>query len=471
MLVGFYFIPDANWLFAGLFGAALLVPVGLSFIFYNAFLPVLVENHWLMRGLKHKYKHEDTDTEYAVKHKQLLQTTQDEVSQFGYGMGYIGSFVAAALAGLGLVLLEDTTTQLTPAYTFGSGSGSVQHPHEYFMKHVVAIDVWTSNLSLTQSASSENVLFAGSFLHGIQLTYAHSLDGGVYGVTNASQLVLDYDADNVVMHSHFAHTTLEVDAGDEMTGVELFLDTHTQLLQGIAFETTLGDDTLQAGNCNLSVSQLVRVRPDEYPRYELAGYRVSTDVFAQSDTDTDMQYNVSLPLISGFSLAFMDIAQGQYGSTLDNRLIYALTGVWSLLFSMPAFLVLRSRTKPKRIEKASGLRRWLCPPVCTVSLKDYYQVFVEATRYPHLFRCLVAWFIWSDAENTTATIAILFGQKELGLSALALLLLLLEVQLLAFAGNVLFVWLQRRLGWTSKQLVVLHLAISSLLPIWTIFGV
>merc|ERR1712244_116750 len=94
----------------------------------------------------------------------------------------------------------------------------------------------------------------------------------------------------------------------------------------------------------------------------------------------------------------------------------------------------------------------------------------SASEYPNLFWCLIAWFIWSDAENTTSTIGILFGQNELNMTSFQLLLLLLEIQILAFIGNLFFVWFQNKFGWTNKGLVILHLCCNSLLPIYGMFG-
>lgn len=46
------FIPDTAWLFFGLYAAFSFVLIGLSFIFYNSYLPILVQNHWLIRRLE-----------------------------------------------------------------------------------------------------------------------------------------------------------------------------------------------------------------------------------------------------------------------------------------------------------------------------------------------------------------------------------------------------------------------------------
>ena len=52
MVFSAIFIPDSSWFFFGIFAAFSLVPLGLSYIFYNSYLPVLVENHWLIRRLQ-----------------------------------------------------------------------------------------------------------------------------------------------------------------------------------------------------------------------------------------------------------------------------------------------------------------------------------------------------------------------------------------------------------------------------------
>lgn len=56
MVFSAMFIPDDQWLFFGIFAAFSLVPIGLSGnVLYNSYLPILVENHWLIRRVQVTY--------------------------------------------------------------------------------------------------------------------------------------------------------------------------------------------------------------------------------------------------------------------------------------------------------------------------------------------------------------------------------------------------------------------------------
>ena len=157
----------------------------------------------------------------------------------------------------------------------------------------------------------------------------------------------------------------------------------------------------------------------------------------------------------------MNHDQGQYGDNYDSLGVFVFLGIWCVMCSIPSFFILKKRKKPAIPNTAS---------ILTISIKSYWKSICAARSYPNLFRTLIAWFLWSDAENTIGAVGVLFAQNELGLSGLYLIILLLEIQILGAMGNVFFVWLQNKRNLTSKNLLVMHLCINCLLPIWTLFG-
>ena len=397
---------------------------------------------------------------YVERHKHLVRSIQDDVSQFAYCLGYIGCLFATILAGAALFMLEDVTTEIVDGY----GTVNENDANEYWMKQVVGIDVWWTTMEVTDLTSSE-VITTASYLHGIQLKYHHDgdlFDGLIYGVTNSDDFSLDYDDTSVSIQLNTIQDSHDLTEGEHITSINLFEDTDRNITSGLEFITD--SNTISIGDTTSTDS--IEIKPGKHPNYELSGYQIA----ATTHSETENQYEISLPILSGYSFAFMDIEKGQYGSTLDNRLVYSMCGVWSLLFSIPAFLFLKTRKSDKSLPESNGsVLRKICPPICTVSFSDYWKTIKSAKQYPHLFWCLIAWFIWSDAENTVATVGVLFG-ISLGMTSVGLLVLLLEIQILAFVGGMFFVWLQKRFQWTNKSLVMIHLAINSFLPLYGMIG-
>jgi len=56
------------------------------------------------------------------------------------------------------------------------------------------------------------------------------------------------------------------------------------------------------------------------------------------------------------------------------------------------------------------------------------------------------------------------------MTSVQLLILLLEIQILAVAGSAFFVWFQKKFQWTNKSLVMLHLTINAMLPLYGMIG-
>ena len=52
-----------------------------------------------------------------------------------------------------------------------------------------------------------------------------------------------------------------------------------------------------------------------------------------------------------------------------------------------------------------------------------------------------------------------------------MIILLLEIQIGACLGNLFFIWVQNKFNLTSKTLLILHLSLDCLIPIWALFGV
>jgi len=106
-----------------------------------------------------------------------------------------------------------------------------------------------------------------------------------------------------------------------------------------------------------------------------------------------------------------------------------------------------------------------------MGVRTYYKSFKEATQYPHLFRFLITWFLYSDGLSTIGIAAVLFATNELDFTSADSALLIVEVMLFGAAGGVLFLWLQRKLEWSAKRMVCLHLTFFICMSLYCVVGI
>ena len=83
---------------------------------------------------------------------------------------------------------------------------------------------------------------------------------------------------------------------------------------------------------------------------------------------------------------------------------------------------------------------------------------------------LILFFFFSDGYSTMTTVSLLFASRELCMGLISLITLAIIVPLFAGVGN--FVWLriQRKMGWTTKQTLVINLLLLGCLPLWGCIG-
>jgi len=154
---------------------------------------------------------------------------------------------------------------------------------------------------------------------------------------------------------------------------------------------------------------------------------------------------------------------GQITSNLPFRIVFALVFVWWNLFQFVGIKYLKRRDGPPLPEDNNN--------VLLFSVRSNYRTFKEAKKYPNLFRYLLCWFLFSDGLNTMATSAVLFATSELGMTSAETAIILLEFTILGAAGCILFLWIQRKLGWNSKKMILLHLSTMMVLSLYTLLGI
>jgi UMF1 family MFS transporter len=165
------------------------------------------------------------------------------------------------------------------------------------------------------------------------------------------------------------------------------------------------------------------------------------------------------------------------GSTWSLRLAIGMSGVWWLVFTIPAAVWLpNTYAKAERMD--IGDRELEID-----SSKTVKQEIVEAwkklgrmlrpsemRRLRNTFWYLAAWFLLSDGFTTITGTAVLFGKTVLHMSATALTLIGVIAPAAGIFGSLLWPRVQLRLGWSNLQALVALIALASFVPAYGCLG-
>ena len=94
----------------------------------------------------------------------------------------------------------------------------------------------------------------------------------------------------------------------------------------------------------------------------------------------------------------------------------------------------------------------------------------EARKIRNTWRFLLIYFVYSDGYGTISSVGVLYALEKICMPSMRLGLMVILINIMAAAGNLLFMRLQRRLGYGSKKMVVLNLACLAVLPVWGMLG-
>jgi UMF1 family MFS transporter len=125
------------------------------------------------------------------------------------------------------------------------------------------------------------------------------------------------------------------------------------------------------------------------------------------------------------------------------RISLLSAGLWWGLFTIIPFRVLRD-TPP-----AAELQAGHSPGVRSVVVQSFSQLWstLEHLRgYPQTLRFLIAYLFFNDGIQTVIYAASIFGQEQLKLSSQQLVMTILVVQFVAFAGALVFGRIATRIG-------------------------
>lgn len=172
--------------------------------------------------------------------------------------------------------------------------------------------------------------------------------------------------------------------------------------------------------------------------------KVSAKGFAMGYVGSVILLIINLVLLQKFeSFGFDNDVQA-------TRFGFLLVGVWWMGFAQIAFYYLKDRNAYRPITKdvlGNGTRE----------LKKVYQIIKSK---PLMKRYLTSFFLYSMGVQTVMLLAPLFGDKEIGMAADEMIIVVLLLQLVAIVGAYFFAWISDRKG--------NGFAISSTIVIWIV---
>ncbi|KAL0948348.1 hypothetical protein HGRIS_010934 [Hohenbuehelia grisea] len=164
-----------------------------------------------------------------------------------------------------------------------------------------------------------------------------------------------------------------------------------------------------------------------------------------------------------------------HGSTFALRLAIGMSGVWWLVFSIPAALWLPGAKEADGRDDAEWSRsdeEWNTRREIVKAWKRLGAMLRphEIKRLRNTFKYLAAWFLLSDGFTTITSTAILFGKTSLNMQPSALILIGVLTPSSGIAGSLLWPILQRRLKWSNLKILVTLVLMASAVPAYGCLG-
>ncbi|KAK9719215.1 Autophagy protein 22 [Basidiobolus ranarum] len=148
-------------------------------------------------------------------------------------------------------------------------------------------------------------------------------------------------------------------------------------------------------------------------------------------------------------------------SVFSMQIACAFSSVWWLVFSYATLKWLKPRPGPPLPEG----ERYIF-----YSWKKVFRTLCHIPKLGQIFLFLLSWFFVSDAINTITSVSILFAKTTLGLGYVELLIAGVIVPLCAGIGNMVWLFIQRKLHLSTKRMIVIIISLYILLPIYGLIG-
>eukprot|EP01084_Bolivina_argentea_P273317 465534_1 len=415
--IPYIFLTNAkSFMFAGFWTAIGLTFYGLAEIAYNSHLVDIVDNHWLLR----RAQRNNTQTDDACK---IRNTIADDISTFGVSCGYIGSLIMTLFTAVMFVTMNDVTYKQFDGFGVTSDMKTTEMYAEF---------VYGCTIRYFYDYDEQE-----SQIAAIQLFYNDiNLNGSYIGNRNVSSANLNYNQEIFISNSKISKILL------------WYNDDNT--VAGIQFET---EDAVQSnifGNVtNLGNGLVIKMDSNSKHEYVFGGYDVYTDV---------KNGNI---IVSGFDFLFLS-TNGQWSSTLSIRLVILSVCIWWMGWQLITIITMKYRVKNDLPQHSN---------IFTISIKNTWKTISETfTKYPNIKWCMIAWFFYSDAVGTAGNTCILFAKIELDMNSVELILIILEYELVGAIGGVFIVWLQKKLQWDCRKIIVYHLVFYAVVSCYPLIG-
>eukprot|EP01083_Nonionella_stella_P151520 484231_1 len=420
----YIFLSDpSSFYFAGPWTAIGVVFWGIAQIAYLSALVDIVENHWLVRRAQRMGFN-------ANARYELRQLIVNGVSSYGVSMSYTASLLMTMVAAVIFVLMAETRWIVLESY------GEV---HDNGIEEMFAKNVFGANIVYTDP--KDNLLLPQ--VVSIQLLYIY--DDVPFNGSYIGQPIADANInDDYIYKTETFYTPTH-----PIRKVNLWYNApHDESIAAIQFENTLGDESAIFGNVSSAASAVVESEEDGFV---LGGYTVYTLHKA----------GVGMQVVCGFDFVFVSL-DGQYKSTLALRVVVFCVFVFWMGFQMITICTMKKRVKPAIPATSS---------VWCISAQNTWKTLTQTfAKYEHIRNALIAWFFYSDAIGTVMISSILFAQIELHFSFVELIVMLLEFEIFCAVGGVFHVWMQKKLGWDCRQMMIYHLSLYSVYMSYIILG-
>ncbi len=143
-----------------------------------------------------------------------------------------------------------------------------------------------------------------------------------------------------------------------------------------------------------------------------------------------------------------------------------ISAVWWAVFTIPTLLYLEPRPGPP----LPRVRSNHCLGYAVFSWKRILTSLRDLKHLPHTRRYLISYFIFSDSYSAIASVGILFGESELGMTFIDLAIVAVIVPLFAAIGVYVLLWVQQRYHLKAKRMIQLCLYVLACLTMWGCIG-
>ncbi len=172
-----------------------------------------------------------------------------------------------------------------------------------------------------------------------------------------------------------------------------------------------------------------------------------------------LQFAIALALVS---------LHDKVGLTKEHaaRIGIAMSGLWWFVFTIISMRYVKEAPADTELpEQYQGYPRAL--GYLAVGISRTWRTTLAAVKLKHLLLFLLAFMFYNEGIQTVINMATIYGTKELGLDASALMLTLLIIQFVAIFGSFLFSWIANKVG--TRKAIIIALVVWSGVVVYAYF--